>query len=138
MAVMPNAAMGNREDVLAADIPAGGKVTARAIAKLYAALMGPVDGVRLVSATTLEQALADPFSGPDQVFGMPTTWALGFSIGRVGAMDRNTAFGVGGVGGSLAYGDTASGVSFALVKNRLIQDFTAAGDVANLVEESLA
>lgn len=137
MTVMPNATLGNRADVLEADIPAGGKVTARAIAKLYAALIGEVDGVRLVSAKTLHEALDDPFSGDDQVFGMPTTWGLGYSIGRVGA-ESKTAFGVGGVGGSFAYGDTKSGVAFALLKNRLTQDFNAAGEVADLVEESLA
>lgn len=138
MAVMPNAALGNRADVLAADIPAGGKVTARAMARLYASLLGKVDGVRLVSAKTLQEAVGNPFSGQDQVFGMPTTWGLGFSIGRVGAGDRRTAFGVGGVGGSFAYGDTESGVAFAFLKNRLTQDFNAAGEVANLVEEALA
>jgi CubicO group peptidase (beta-lactamase class C family) len=137
MTVMPNAAMGNREDVLAADIPAGGKMTARAMAKLYAALIGEVDGVRLISAQTLREALDHPFAGQDQVFGMPTTWGLGYSIGRVGA-DSKTAFGVGGVGGSFAYADPASGVAFALMKNRLTQDFNAAGKVANVVEGSVS
>lgn len=137
MSVMPNATMGNREDVLAADIPAGGKMTARAIARLYAALMGEVDGVRLISEKTLHAAIDNPFSGQDQVFGMPTTWGLGYSIGRVGS-DSKTAFGVGGVGGSFAYGDPQTGVAFALMKNRLTPDFNAAGDMANLVEESLA
>jgi hypothetical protein len=42
--VNPTAAFGNRPDVLAADIPAGGKVSARAIARLYAALLHDVDG----------------------------------------------------------------------------------------------
>src|SRR5207244_4718169 len=49
MSLMPNAAFGNRPDTLGADIPAGGKTSARAIARMYAALIGDVDGVRLVS-----------------------------------------------------------------------------------------
>src|SRR5437870_13444084 len=100
MSLMPNAAFGNREDTLAADIPAGGKTSARAIARMYAALLGEVDGVRLLSPERLREATAVSSSGVDQVFGMPTTWALGYSIGLpgAGAQDAPTAFGVGGVG----------------------------------------
>src|SRR5439155_19312164 len=47
MSAFPDAAMGNRTDVLSAAIPAGGKVSARAIARMYAALLKGVDGVRL-------------------------------------------------------------------------------------------
>ena len=48
MSLMPNAAFGNRPDTLAADIPAGGKTSARAIARMYAAMLGAVGGVRLL------------------------------------------------------------------------------------------
>jgi CubicO group peptidase (beta-lactamase class C family) len=54
-AVFPTAEFGNRDDVLAADIPAGCKNSARAVARMYAALLGEVDGVRLVSAARLRQ-----------------------------------------------------------------------------------
>src|SRR4030095_1113836 len=36
MSLFPNADFGNRPDTLAADIPAGGQVSARALASLYA------------------------------------------------------------------------------------------------------
>src|ERR1700686_1147454 len=49
MSLMPTAALGNREDILAADIPAGGKTSARAMARMYAALLGDIDGIRLIS-----------------------------------------------------------------------------------------
>src|SRR2546421_4631429 len=78
MSLMPNAAFGNREDTLAAGIPAGGKTSARAIARMYAALLGQVDGVRLLSPDRLREATTKPVSGVDEVFGMPTTWALGY------------------------------------------------------------
>ena len=136
MSLMPDASFGNREDVLAADIPAGGKTSARAIAKMYAALLGEVDGVRLLSPARLHEATAVAFSGPDQVFGMPTTWALGYSIGGLGS-GGTSVFGVGGAGGSFACGDTATGVSFALTKNRLTRDFNAAGQVMELVTKAL-
>jgi CubicO group peptidase (beta-lactamase class C family) len=136
MSLMPDAAFGNREDVLAADIPAGGKSSARAIAKMYAALLGEVDGVRLISPERLREATAVAFSGPDQVFGPPTTWALGYSIGGLGSGGTSN-FGVGGVGGSFACGDTATGISFAFTKNRLAQDFNAVGQVMELVTKAL-
>src|ERR687889_1050934 len=44
--VTPTAEFGNRPDILMADIPAGGKMTARAVARMYAALADEVDGVR--------------------------------------------------------------------------------------------
>src|SRR6266508_2446450 len=54
-ATWPNAELGNRRDILMADIPAGGKMTARAVARMYAALLGQVDGVRLVTPERLRE-----------------------------------------------------------------------------------
>src|SRR3989441_13206282 len=132
MSLMPNAAFGNRDDTLAADIPAGGKTSARAIARMYAALLGEVDGVRLLSPERLREATSAPVSGVDEVFGMPTTWALGYSMGVPGG-ETKTAFGVGGVGGSFAGCDAATGIAFAVTKNRLANDFKAATQIIGLV-----
>jgi CubicO group peptidase (beta-lactamase class C family) len=137
MSTMPNAQLGNRADILAADIPAGGKTSARAIARMYAALLGEVDGVRLISPERLREVTTVASSGVDEIFGMPTTWALGYSIGRPGAMDSTSVFGIGGVGGSFACGDTTTGIAFALTKNRLTQDFNAAAELSQLVADSM-
>ena len=138
MSTFPNATMGNRSDVLSADIPAGGKVSARAIARMYAALLSEVDGVRLISAARLREATAVSSSGMDQVFGNPTTWGLGYAIGGLGApQDAKTVFGVGGIGGSFACGDTATGIAFALTKNRLTPDFIAASELREIVRKTL-
>jgi CubicO group peptidase (beta-lactamase class C family) len=130
----PTAELGNRTDILAADIPAGGKTSARAIARMYAALLDEVDGVRLLSPQRLREATAVAASGVDEVFGMPTAWGLGYSIGLLGssAQEAPTAFGVGGAGGSFAYGDTATGMAFGLTKNRL-SDFATATEISQLV-----
>jgi CubicO group peptidase (beta-lactamase class C family) len=140
MSLMPTAVLGNRSDILAADIPAGGKTSARAIARMYAALLGEVDGIRLISPGRLREATAVAMSGTDEVFGMPTTWALGYSIGRLGAgaEDSPTTFGVGGAGGSFACGDTATGIAFAVTKNRLTQDFSAATAISQIVTDGLS
>jgi CubicO group peptidase (beta-lactamase class C family) len=135
LSLFPTAQLGNRTDILEADIPAGGKTSARATARMYAALLEEVDGVRLLSPQRLREATAVSTSGIDEVFGMPTTWALGYAIGLPGStpQDTPTAFGVGGAGGSFAYGDTATGIAFALTKNLLTLDFNAATQISQLV-----
>ena len=139
MTLMPTATLGNRSDILAADIPAGGKTSARAIARMYAALLGQLDGVRLISPARLREATSVSMSGVDQVFGMPTTWGLGYSIGLLGSTPQETpaAFGVGGAGGSFACGDTSTGIAFGLTKNRLSNDFNTATRISRLVTELL-
>jgi CubicO group peptidase (beta-lactamase class C family) len=136
----PSAQLGNRTDILSSDIPAGGKTSARAIARMYAALLGEVDGVRLITPQRLREATALSMSGPDQVVGNPTTWALGFSLGRLWSTPQEspTVFGIGGYGGSFACGDTATGVTFAVTKNRLTQDFGAATELSHIVTKALA
>jgi CubicO group peptidase (beta-lactamase class C family) len=133
--LFPNAAFGNRADTLAADIPAGGKTSARAIARMYAALLGEVDGVRLLTPERLAEATAISSSGTDEVFGQPTAWGLGFGIGGPAGdpQDAPTAFGLGGVGGSFACGDTASGVAWAVTKSRISNDFTTATQLGGLI-----
>jgi CubicO group peptidase (beta-lactamase class C family) len=138
-ATTPTAEFGNRKDILMADIPAGGKTSARATARMYAALIGEVDGVRLVSPERLREISAPAFRGTDEIMGNPVTWALGYSIGRLGsdAQQTPTVFGMGGVGGSFAYADTATGVAFALTKNRLTADFSAAQRISGIVTEAV-
>jgi len=138
MSLFATATLGNRTDVLAADIPAGGKASARAIARMYAALLGDLDGVRLISEERLREATTLSMSGIDAVFGMPSAWALGYAIGRPGSSpeDAPTAFGVGGAGGSFAYGDTASGIAFGLTKNRLTNDFNSVTEIVQIVTEA--
>ena len=133
------AAYGNRADVLAADIPAGGTVTARAVARMYAALLDEVGGVRLISPQRLREVSAVAMSGVDEIFGFPSSWGLGYSIGQFmsNARDTQTVFGVGGVGGSHAYADTATGTTFALTKNRLTPSFDTAEQVAGIVTKAV-
>ena len=138
MSLMPTAGLGNRPDILAADIPAGGKTSARAIARMYAAMLGEVDGTRLISPERLREATTVAMRGNDEVFGMPTTWALGYAIGGLGTSnDSESVFGVGGAGGSFACGDTSTGIAFAVTKNLLTPDFNAAKELSQLVTDSL-
>jgi CubicO group peptidase (beta-lactamase class C family) len=135
-----SAAEANRAEVLSANILAGGTVTARAVARMYAALLGEVDGVRLISPERLREASAVAMSGVDEVFGFPTSWGLGYSIGQFlsNAHETQYVFGVGGVGGSHAYADTATGTTFALTKNWLTPTFDTAEQVAGIVTRAVA
>lgn len=118
--VPPSADFINRRDTLAADIPSGGVMSARAVARMYAALMTPVDGVRLVRDQRFRELSAVAYEGPDVVVGIPTTWALGYGIGRPGPdAGPRTVFGMPGAGGSAAYADTATGIAFAITTTRL-------------------
>jgi CubicO group peptidase (beta-lactamase class C family) len=135
----PTAEFGNRKDVIMADIPAGGKTSARATARMYAALMDEVDGVRLISPERLREVSAAAFTGIDQIMGNPVSWGLGYAIGRIGTEARETSgvIGMGGVGGSYACADTATGVAWALTKNRLTADFSAAERISGIVTETV-
>lgn len=139
-ATFPTADFGNRPDILMADIPAGGKMSARAMARMYAALLGEVDGVRLLPPGRLREVSAVAFSGVDEIMGNPVSWALGYAPGRLGtdSPEPPTVLGMGGAGGSHAYADTATGTAFALLKNRLTPDFNAAEKVDGIVTKAVA
>jgi CubicO group peptidase (beta-lactamase class C family) len=145
-AVQPSAELYNRHDFLTADVPAGGTMSARAVARLYATLLGEVDGVRLVSPERLRAIAAVAVNDVDQVFGNPARMALGYAVGRPtpqpeappDAQDTPTIFGWSGVGGSHASLDTATGTTLALTKNRLTSaDFSTVAQIAELVTRAL-
>ncbi|MBO2452622.1 beta-lactamase family protein [Actinomadura barringtoniae] len=132
LVLFPNAALGNRPDMLAATIPAGCKTSARAIAHMYAAVIGEVDGVRFLSPERLAQVWAVSATGTDQIFGNPSTWGLGYAGGFSGS---DTEFGMAGAGGSYAGADTATGVAFAVTKNRFSMSFDSATEIIKLIRE---
>ena len=132
----PSASLGNDPRLLEADVPSVGTFTARGIATAYAAML---DG-RLIAHEQLRELSALAFEGTDQVFGNPARLALGYPLGRIGASagDAPTALGRPGGGGSYAYADPATGISFALTKNRLTPDFSTAQLLADLVTAEIA
>ncbi|GLY23190.1 serine hydrolase domain-containing protein [Micromonospora sp. NBRC 101691] len=105
----------------AAEIPAvNGICTASSLARFYAGLIGEVDGIRILDATTLAAATREQASGTDRVLMAPTRPALGFGLPLPEQPWWSpTAFGFPGHGGSLGYADPASGVAFGYVMNGL-------------------
>ncbi|ETK37740.1 EstA family serine hydrolase [Microbispora sp. ATCC PTA-5024] len=137
-AAMPTAAYCNRRDVLTADIPAGGVMSARALARMYAALMGETGGVRLISPERLREVTAPAISGVDEITGAPVTRGLGYDIGFPGPLDGPALFGMAGSGGTAAYADHASGIAIAVAKNRVTAgDYTTFQHIASIVAKTL-
>ena len=132
--VQPTAAFANRGEVLTADVPSQGTMSARAGARMYAALLGHVDGVELISPERLATIAAPAFSGIDQVMGFPTTWALGYSPARLGAQARpGSTFGMVGSNGSAAYADIDSCVAVAVMRNCIVGDMSAVTAIDEIV-----
>ncbi|GAA3097131.1 serine hydrolase domain-containing protein [Streptosporangium carneum] len=127
-AAMPDAAFSNRADVLGSDIPAGATMTARAVARMYDALLGGA----LVSPDRLRELSSPAVTGTDEVTGGPGTWGLGYSIGLFTALGAPTLFGMAGSGGTAAFADTATGVSVGVTKNR-----ASAGDFSTVEKIAL-
>lgn len=113
--------MWNRPEILMAEMPSSNGVgDARSLARLYAATVGEVDGVRILDDGVVERAIQVQAEGPDKVIVLPTRFGLGFSLPPMlvpGCGKR--AFGHPGAGGSLAFADPENVLSFAYVMNRM-------------------
>ncbi|MFC6084773.1 serine hydrolase domain-containing protein [Sphaerisporangium aureirubrum] len=130
----------NRADFLGADIPAGGTVTARGVAKVYAALLGPVDGVRLISPERLKEVSQVSSQGVDEIFSYPTQYGLGYNLARpVATPPPGPIIGWPGAGGSLADADLGTGTALAITKVSFSPgDYTTVGVVSDIVTKALA
>jgi CubicO group peptidase (beta-lactamase class C family) len=99
----------------AAEIPAvNGHGTARGIARFYGGLArgGELDGVRLLGAATLAEALRPQAGGHDVLLDRDATWGLGFAV-------EDGGFGMGGTGGSLGWAHPDRRLGYAYVTTRL-------------------
>ncbi|MFF3613095.1 serine hydrolase domain-containing protein [Streptomyces sp. NPDC002580] len=129
-------------EVQAAELPSSNGVgTARALARMYAALIGEVDGVRLLTLETLASATKEQAGGKDQVMLIPSRFSSGYMLPtEANPMTSQSAFGHTGRGGSLGFADLEHGIAFGYVMNNIIggvDDVRAASLVA-AVRRSLA
>ena len=113
--------MWNRRELHAAEIPSSNGITdARSLARMYAAAIGEVDGVRLLRPETVARASALETDEPDLVLGVPIPRGLGFMLGpALGAGVSPRAFGHPGAGGTVAWADPDAGIAFGYVANQL-------------------
>jgi CubicO group peptidase (beta-lactamase class C family) len=120
--------MWNRRELKAAEMPSSNGIgTARALARLYASLIGPIDGVRLLSPQTVAAACVEQSNGEDAVLRLPTRFGTGFMLPPSLSPEAGpSAFGHPGAGGSLALADRDRELAFAYVMNQM--GLFAAGD----------
>jgi CubicO group peptidase (beta-lactamase class C family) len=113
--------MWNRRALRAAELPSSNGIgTARALARLYAAVIGELDGCRLLRPDTLAGACRPQSEGPDAVLGVPLRFGTGFMLPPgLGPSAPANAFGHPGAGGSLAMADAERGVAIAYVMNQM-------------------
>ncbi|WP_406016548.1 beta-lactamase family protein [Streptomyces sp. NBC_00984] len=111
----------------AAELPASnGIATARALARCYAAMIGPVDGHRLFAPATLTLARTEESAGPDRVLVVNTRFGLGYMLhGPSAPLLAPGSFGHPGRGGSLGFADPESGIALGYVTNGLQKGVTA-------------
>jgi len=113
--------MWNTRELHAAELPSSNGIgNARALARLYSSCIGPVDGTRVLSATTVGRATLERACGKDEVLMTESCFGLGFMLGRAfGAANPPDAFGHAGAGGSLAFADPDTGIAFGYVMSDL-------------------
>ncbi|MFC6067829.1 serine hydrolase domain-containing protein [Streptomyces ochraceiscleroticus] len=118
----------NAPEFRAAQLPgSNGIATARALARLYAALIGPVDGhPRLFAPATLTLARTEESAGPDRTLIASSRFGLGYMLhGPAAPLLAPGSFGHPGRGGALAFADPESGLSFGYITNGMQKNVTA-------------
>jgi CubicO group peptidase (beta-lactamase class C family) len=110
--VCPLEGLMNRADVRRACVPASnGIMDARSIAKHYAAVLGPIDGIRLLNDATLDEVLANrplPAEGARARFGLSGPDS-----------DPGAVFGHGGYGGSNGFADRRYDLAVGFTRSRM-------------------
>jgi len=125
----------NSRELHAAEIPSSNGIgNARALARMYAATLGEVDGVRLLQPATVEAARRVVSDGPDRVIHFETRFGRGFMLPPTLALDCAAGcFGHPGAGGSLGFADPENEMAFGYVTNRMQLGMTGDDRTRNLV-----
>jgi CubicO group peptidase (beta-lactamase class C family) len=123
------ASTANQRDFHAAEIPAANGITnARSLSRMYAGLIGGVDGGPsdgLLTGEQIDVARVLQTSGSDQVLSFPgfdieSTIALGFwSTSPFAPMGGAASFGHYGAGGSVGFADAEHGIAAGYVMSKM-------------------
>jgi CubicO group peptidase (beta-lactamase class C family) len=114
----------NKPEVHRAMIPgANGIGNARSLARIYAATIGEVDGVRILGEETRSRATMSntPKGEMDQVLISETDFAMGFMVHCPRTpFSGPTSFGHDGAGGSSSFADPSRQLGFSYVMNTMM------------------
>jgi len=122
---------------------ANGHGNARSIARIQSVVShgGEVDGVRLLSPTTLDRIFEEQASGPDRVLLMPAHWGIGYSLPvpvSAPAVPEGRVCWWTGYGGAIVINDLDRRVTVAYAMNRLEQHFMASPRTDEYVRTAFA
>lgn len=119
-----------------AEIPAAnGICDARSLARMYAACVGEIDGVRLLSDEQVARAIEPQTSGSDSVLmEMDLQYGLGFMLpSSLMLLGNARNFGHFGAGGSVGMADPDNQIGFGYVMNKMFLGLTGDPRTANLI-----
>lgn len=119
---VPDSQIWNDPRIYQVEIPAGNGISnGRSLARMYAATVSEVDGIRLLTDGTVDAARVERASGPDLTLIFPTRFGTGFMLpGPAMPMLSADSFGHSGLGGALGFADARYRVGFGYVQNRLL------------------
>ena len=103
------------------EVPAAnGVVTARGLARMYAAIAngGSIDGTQFLSEELARGLIGNPRPWPDLNIGVPMPFHLGYHESPIPGLLKG--FGHFGLGGTLGWADPHNRSAFAFVHNRLL------------------
>jgi CubicO group peptidase (beta-lactamase class C family) len=133
--------MNSSENRARSIVSLGGIGSASSLARFYAMLAneGCLDGKQFFTATTLALMETTLTSGLDRVFQIPTAFSAGFMKDPPNAQRRifgphERAFGHPGAGGSHAFADPETRLSFAYVMNQMEQSLLPTEKSLRLVD----
>jgi CubicO group peptidase (beta-lactamase class C family) len=131
----------NSTALRAAEIPAAnGVCDARSLARLYAACVSEVDGIRILTPEQVKAATVRRTEGPNTILmDMDIQFGLGFMVSSsLMTLGGPNSFGHFGAGGSVGWADPDAELAFGYVMNRM--DLGLAGDLRsfNLVNACYA
>jgi CubicO group peptidase (beta-lactamase class C family) len=116
----------------AAEVPGGNGITnAVSLSRMYAGLIGPLEGgpdAALFTPEQLERARTPLTSGPDVVFasaGLPLEQKIGLGFWRSGPASLfggEGSFGHGGAGGSYGFADPEHGLAVGYAMNKMARE----------------
>lgn len=116
----------NDPAIYQAEIPAANGISnGRSLARMYAATVSEVDGVRVLTDETVRQASAEQVSGPDLTLLAPVRFGTGYQLPTPTLpMLSADSFGHSGLGGALGFADPRYTVGFGYVQNQLLSSLT--------------